>query len=109
MLLLPLITFTTISIVDCYAVWDGLSVNTTKPTDFQQFILNLNFIGAFLALIAGDLLAHADDPVQRWNLFLFCAGGVFFWTTVAVIVGFCLDQSRKLDAKPDKTIGLNTD
>jgi hypothetical protein len=92
--ILPISASVIVSSIDASAVMGGFSLQITEPSRFETFVFYLNFVGVFVAFVFGDLLAHPDDPVHQWNLFLFCAGGAASWALLSWIIGYCLDKVR---------------
>jgi hypothetical protein len=50
--------------------------------------------GATVAFLFGDLLARDDDPVHKWNAFLFYAGTLTSWTALGAVIGSIVDLLR---------------
>lgn len=60
-----------------------------------DFLIALPYLPGILAAYSfGNLLAHPDDPIHKWNAFLFYSGGVLFWTLSGAFIGCLVDVDR---------------
>jgi hypothetical protein len=77
-----------------YAVATGFGPRSTVENGLHAAMAVVYIPGAFIALLFGDLLARDDDPVHRWNAFLFYAGTLISWTLLGAAIGYVVDLMR---------------
>ena len=73
----------------------GFGPRSTVENWGHHLIAIVYIAGSIVAFVLGDLLAHPDDPVHKWNAFLFYAGGIFSWTLLGAFIGFFVDLLRR--------------
>jgi hypothetical protein len=77
-----------------YGVATGFGPRSTVENGLHVFMAIVYIPGAFLAFLFGDLLARDDDPVHKWNAFLFYAGTLTSWTLMGAAIGYVVDLLR---------------
>lgn len=94
-IVLALVALAIPGVLGIYMGVSGHGPRTTVENWFDELIAIVYFGGSILAFLFGDLLAHPDDPIHKWNAFLFYAGGLLSWTLLGAFVGFLVDLSRR--------------
>ena len=78
-----------------YMAVSGSGPRSVVENWFDKLIAIAYLPGSILALFFGHPLAHPDDPIHKWNAFLFYAGGLASWTLLGALIGFLIDHSRR--------------
>jgi hypothetical protein len=93
--ILPLAVLAIFVTADLLAVAGGFSLhNSFGSSVFEDGVAYANIAGIFAVFFFGDLLAHPDDPVHRWNLVIFFIGGALPWVLVSYPVGYVIEYLR---------------